>query len=72
MDWKCYLFAFVLIPIFSKLDGDNREMMTLLIIPKFSAMILLALGILVVTGPTLLWFIEDDVVALSQSPYGFS
>lgn len=64
-------FAFVLIPIFSKLDGDNREMMTLLIIPKFSAMILLALGILVVTGPTLLWFIEDDVVALSQSPYGF-
>jgi copper transport protein len=64
-------FAFVLMPVFSKLDGSRKDMLTLLTIPKFSTMILLALGILVVTGPMLLWLIEDDVAALSQSPYGF-
>ncbi|MBI5146097.1 MAG: CopD family protein [Thaumarchaeota archaeon] len=64
-------FAFVLMPSFSKLDGSKKELLTLTTIPKFSSMILLGLGILIVTGPTLLWFIEDDVVLLSQSPYGF-
>lgn len=64
-------FAFVLMPAFSKLDGSKKELLTLTTIPKFSSMILFGLGILVVTGPTLLWLIHDDVASLSQSPYGF-
>jgi len=63
-------FGFVLIPSFSHLDADKKERLSLIAIPKFSSLVLIALGILVVTGPTLLWFLEDDVSILSQSLYG--
>lgn len=64
-------FAFVLMPVFSTLQGDKKDLLALITIPKFSSMILIGLGILIVTGPTLLWFLEDDVALLSQSQYGF-
>jgi len=64
-------FGFILLPAFAKLDGDKKELITLLMIPKFSSIIIIALGILIITGPTLLWVLEDDLVALSQSYYGF-
>lgn len=64
-------FAFVLMPLFSTLQGNKKEMITLVTIPKFSSMILFGIGILIITGPTLLWFLEDDVALLSQSSYGF-
>lgn len=64
-------FAFVLLPTFSRLDGNKKELVTLSMIPKFSSMIIISLGILIITGPTLLWLLEDDVALLSQSYYGF-
>jgi copper transport protein len=63
-------FGFILLPTFAKLDDAKKERITLLMIPKFSSMILIALGIIIVTGPTLLWLLEDDLVALSRSYYG--
>ncbi|MBI5377966.1 MAG: CopD family protein [Thaumarchaeota archaeon] len=64
-------FGFILLPILSKLDGNKKELITLLAIPRFSLMIVISLGILVITGPTLLWLLEDDVTLLTQSSYGF-
>ena len=64
-------FAFILLPTFSRLDGNKKELITLSMIPRFSSMIIIALGIIIITGPTLLWLLEDDVVLLSQSYYGF-
>lgn len=64
-------FGFILIPSFARLDDSKRELATLVMIPRFSSMILVALGILIVTGPTLLWLLEDDVELLSQSYYGY-
>ncbi|MBM2852582.1 MAG: copper resistance protein CopD, partial [Candidatus Nitrosotenuis sp.] len=64
-------FGFILLPALSKLGGNKKELITLLAIPRFSSMIVISLGVLVITGPTLLWLMEDDVTLLSQSPYGF-
>lgn len=64
-------FGFILLPALSKLDGNKKEIITLLAIPRFSSMIVISLGVLVITGPALLWLLEDDVVLLSQSSYGF-
>ncbi|MBI5146130.1 MAG: CopD family protein [Thaumarchaeota archaeon] len=63
-------FGFILLPALSKLDGNKKEIITLLAIPRFSSMIVISLGILVITGPALLWLLEDDVALLSQSSYG--
>ncbi|QLH08209.1 virginiamycin B lyase family protein [Candidatus Nitrosotenuis sp. DW1] len=64
-------FGFVLLPALSKLDGNKKEIGALLAIPRFSSMIVISLGVLIITGPALLWLLEDDVVLLSQSSYGF-
>lgn len=63
-------FGFVLLPAFIKLDGSKKELASLLMIPRFSSVIIVSLGIVIITGPTLLWLLEDDVVLLSQSYYG--
>ncbi|MEW6044456.1 MAG: CopD family protein [Thermoproteota archaeon] len=64
-------FAFILLPTFAKLEDSKKERLTLLMIPKFSSMIVITLGVIIITGPTLLWLLEDDVDALSQSYYGY-
>lgn len=62
--------AFVIIPSFAKLESNKKEQMSLAIIPKISSMIIIAIGILIITGPTLLWFLESNVVLLYDSTYG--
>jgi len=62
--------AFVMIPSFSKLEPDKKEQFSLLIIPKISSMVIIAVGILIITGPTLLWFLESNVGLLYDSTYG--
>jgi len=62
--------AFVMIPSFSKLESDKKEQFSLLIIPKISSMVIIAVGILIITGPTLLWFLESNVGLLYDSTYG--
>lgn len=63
-------FGFVLLPAFTKLDDSKKELASLLMIPRFSSVIIVSLGIVIITGPTLLWLLEDDVLLLSQSYYG--
>lgn len=63
-------FGFILLPTFSKLDDNKKELLALRTIPRFSIMIIISLGILVITGPTLLWFLESNVGLLLESTYG--
>jgi copper transport protein len=64
-------FAFILLPTLARLDDDKKERLTLLMIPKFSSMVIIALGVIIISGPTLLWLLEDDLGLLSQSYYGY-
>lgn len=63
-------FGFILLPAFTKLDNTKKELATLLVLPRFSSVIIIALGIVIITGPTLLWLLEDDIVLLTNSYYG--
>src|SRR3989337_2719066 len=63
-------FGFILLPSLSILDGNKKELLSIVTIPRFSIMIVISLGILVITGPTLLWFLESDVGLLLGSTYG--
>jgi len=40
------------------------------LIPRFSGMIIISLGILIITGPMLLWFLDSNVSSLTESTYG--
>ena len=63
-------FGFVILPTLAKLDWMEKEKMVLAILPRYSGMITIALGILIITGPTLLWFLESNVTAITNSTYG--
>ena len=63
-------FAFVLLPTVSKINNEKKELFLLSFIPKFSIMIVIALGIVIISGPTLLWFLESNVELLVGSSYG--
>ncbi|MGI0040333.1 MAG: virginiamycin B lyase family protein [Nitrosopumilaceae archaeon] len=62
--------TFVMIPSFSKLESDKKERLSLLVIPKISSMVIIAVGILIITGPILLWFLESNIGLLYDSTYG--
>ncbi|MEA2044711.1 MAG: CopD family protein, partial [Thermoproteota archaeon] len=64
-------FSFVILPTLAKLDWMEKEKMILTILPRYSGMITIALGILIITGPTLLWFLESNVTSITNSTYGF-
>ena len=63
-------FGFVILPAITKLDYDVRDKITATLIPRFSGIIIIALGILIITGPTLLWFLDSNVNSLTESTYG--
>jgi len=63
-------FCFILLPTFSILDDKKKELLSLAVLPKFSIMIIISLGIIIISGPTLLWFLESDVGLLVGSTYG--
>ena len=63
-------FVFTLLPTFSQLEETKREKMTLVLIPRFSIMFIVAIGIVIITGPTLMWFLESDVGLITESVYG--
>jgi copper transport protein len=64
-------FGYVILPTLAKLDWMEKEKMILTILPRYSGMITIAVGILIITGPTLLWFLESDVTSITNSTYGF-
>ncbi len=65
-----FYFVFTLLPTFSQLKESNREKMSLVLIPRFSIAFIIALGIVIITGPTLMWFLESDVGLITESVYG--
>ncbi|HUT05917.1 MAG TPA: CopD family protein [Nitrosopumilaceae archaeon] len=65
-----FYFVFTLLPTFSKLDVTVREKMSLVMIPRFSIAFIIAVGIVIITGPSLMWLLESDVGIITQSIYG--
>jgi len=63
-------FVFALLPSFLLLEDEQKEKMSLAAIPRFSIMFTIIIGIIVISGPTLLWFLEDDVNLIIESTYG--
>ncbi len=65
-----FYFVFVLLPTFSQLKESKREKMSLVLIPRFSIAFIIAVGVVIITGPTLLWFLESDVGLITESTFG--
>lgn len=63
-------FAFILLPAFSSLENVLKEKMSLVMIPRFSIVFVIAVGVVIISGPTLLWFLESDVGLITESIYG--
>jgi len=64
-------FSFIILPTLAKLNWMEKEKTILAILPRYSGMVTIALGILIITGPTLLWFLESNVTSITNSTYGF-
>ena len=65
-----FYFVFALLPTFSQLKESSREKMSLVLIPRFSIAFIIAVGVVIITGPTLMWFLESDVGTITESVYG--
>lgn len=65
-----FYFVFTLLPTFSQLKETNREKMSLVLIPRFSIAFIISVGVVIITGPTLMWFLESDVGLITQSMFG--
>jgi len=65
-----FYFVFILLPSFSELEGSKKERLSLVMIPRFSIAFIVAIGIVIISGPTLLWFLESDVSLITDSTYG--
>jgi copper transport protein len=63
-------FGFALLPTLSKLDNARKEKVSLSMIPRFSILFVISVGIIIIVGPLLLWFLESDVGLLLESTYG--
>jgi copper transport protein len=62
--------AFALLPSFAALDQRTKEKWSLIVIPKFSIMVIIGLGVLIISGPALMYLLEDDIGIITQSTYG--
>jgi len=63
-------FVFALLPTFSRLEKAKMEKMSLVMIPRFSIAFVIAVGIVIISGPTLMWLLESDVGIITESTYG--
>ena len=63
-------FGFVLLQTISELNDDKKEQMSLALIPRFSGLFVIAVGIVIISGPILLWFLESNLDLLWDSTYG--
>jgi len=61
--------VFGLLPALSGFP-DARDRLSLAAIPRFSAIFIVSVGIVIVTGPTLLWTLESDVGMITESVFG--
>ncbi|MCE2509343.1 MAG: copper resistance protein CopC/CopD [Nitrosopumilaceae archaeon] len=58
----------ILVPALSAAGGRDRAVAVML--PRFSAVFTVCLGIVIVTGPLLMWTLESDLPAITESVYG--
>ena len=63
-------FVFTLLPTLSRLEKIKMEKMSLVMIPRFSIAFVIAVGIVIISGPTLMWLLESDVGMITESTYG--
>ena len=63
-------FVFTLLPTFAQLKESTCEKMSLVVIPKFSIAFIISIGVVIITGPTLMWFLESDVGLITESVFG--
>lgn len=62
--------VFGLLPALSKSSDTYREMFSISMIPRLSMIFIISIGIVIVTGPTLLWMLESDVGLITESLFG--
>jgi copper transport protein len=63
--------AFVLMPKLKKMEDSNTSLSVLsIIIPRFSTIVVALLGIVVITGPSLLYSLENNLSITLGSIYG--
>ncbi len=62
--------VFGLLPVLSKCSDVYKERLCITMIPRFSMMFIISVGIVIVTGPTLLWTLESDVGLITESMFG--
>lgn len=62
------LFGFI--PTLSGYPEGQRERVCLAAIPRFSMIFIISVGVVIVTGPTLLWMLESDTVLITESLFG--
>ena len=65
-----FYFVFALLPAISKLADEQKERMSLTMIPRFSIMFVVSVGVVMITGPMLMWLIESDVGLITESIFG--
>ena len=61
--------AFVLIPTFAGMGGRG-ERLSLAAIPRFSGIAIIAVGLVIVSGPLLMYLLESNLGAVAGSTYG--
>ena len=63
--------AFILIPkILQVKENELKSRIISIVVPRFSIIVLPILGSIIFTGPTLLWFIENNLFTTFSSLYG--
>lgn len=65
-----FYLAFILLPALSGLADREKEQMSLAVIPRFSVLFVVSVGVVIVTGPVLMWLIESDVGLITESVFG--
>ena len=65
-----FYFVFTLLPALSQLKESTKEKLSLALIPRFSIAFVISVGVVIITGPILMWFLESDVGLITESLYG--
>ena len=65
-----FYLVFTLLPALSGLADREKEHMSLAMVPRFSMLFVVSVGVVIVTGPVLMWLIESDVGLITESVFG--
>ena len=67
-----FFLAFAAVPKLAafRFDDTIKAIILSILIPRFSTIIVVALGVILITGPSLLWTLESDLGITIASMYG--